>query len=298
MRTTKRFTPKVLARFEREGRGTGIYEDYLPWHRITRGDPSSRGRSHLLMWRSRLRELLSDGELVQQLFCTMLPDVDDALEQFPLALDTSAHPLSAYEPYVRRQDYPGVLALADQLGVRLATVSEGDARAPWRPTTDLLLITRAQGKRRQALALAFKPNREPLTTRKRQLLALEREYWLAREVPWLLITPDQYDSLVALTLRRIACWALADEEPMENRELACKCARSLPGHSLTTVLEAIQSHVGAMNTAQNSLWQAVWSGQLPVDLRRDWRPHEPLRIVSQLEFAALNPVASRRSGWN
>jgi hypothetical protein len=79
MRTTKRFTPKVIARFERQHRGEGTYADYIPWHRVSRGDPASSGRSHLLMWRDRLRELLSDGELVEQLFATMLPDLDDSL---------------------------------------------------------------------------------------------------------------------------------------------------------------------------------------------------------------------------
>ena len=63
MRTTKRFTPAVLDRFKREGRGTGIFQDYIPWHKVSRGDPASSGRSHLVIWRSRLRELLSDGEL-------------------------------------------------------------------------------------------------------------------------------------------------------------------------------------------------------------------------------------------
>lgn len=97
MRTTKRFTPKVLARFAREGRGTGIYEEYIPWHRVSRGDPASRGRSHLLEWKDRLRELLSDGELGAQLFAVMLPDLDDSLEQYRLEQEPSQHPLAAYQ---------------------------------------------------------------------------------------------------------------------------------------------------------------------------------------------------------
>ena len=84
MRTTKRFSPTVIARFLRQGRGEGIYEEYIPWHRVSRGDPASAGRSHLLMWRHRLRELLSDGELGEQLFATMLQNLDDSLEQFKL----------------------------------------------------------------------------------------------------------------------------------------------------------------------------------------------------------------------
>lgn len=81
MRTTKRFTPKVLARFKCQGRGTDTHQNYVPWHRVSCGDPASSGRSHLLMWRERLRELLLDGEHVAQLFATMLAYVDDVLEQ-------------------------------------------------------------------------------------------------------------------------------------------------------------------------------------------------------------------------
>jgi hypothetical protein len=118
MRTTKRFTPAVLARFERQGRGTGTYEDYSAWHQVTRGDPASRGRSHLLNWKGRLIHLLSDGELGEQLFATMLRDLDDSLEQHKLTLDDSPHPLLAYGAPVSDELFPGTLRLAEELGIR------------------------------------------------------------------------------------------------------------------------------------------------------------------------------------
>src|SRR5687768_17430801 len=96
MRTTKRFTPKVIARFDRQARGQGTYESYAPWHQVTRGDPASSGRSHLLNWRGRLRHYLSDGELGAHLFASMLPDLDDCLEQYPLTTEDAPHALAAY----------------------------------------------------------------------------------------------------------------------------------------------------------------------------------------------------------
>lgn len=95
MRTTKRFTPKVLARFKRQGRGSGTHDNYLPWHRVSRGDPASSGRSHLLMWRERLRELLSDGEHVEQLFASQLNNLEDCLSIFGEAGGRTIHSTSS-----------------------------------------------------------------------------------------------------------------------------------------------------------------------------------------------------------
>ena len=87
MRTEKRFTPKVLERFQREGRGTGTYTDYVPWHRVSRGDPSSKGRSHLIVWMDRQRELLSDHEWGGLNFAGLVPGLIDLAEQFPISQD-------------------------------------------------------------------------------------------------------------------------------------------------------------------------------------------------------------------
>lgn len=299
MRTTKRFTPKVLARFVREARGSGTYSDYIPWHRVSRGDPSSSGRSHLLMWRNRLRELLSDGELDKQLFASMLVGVglDDVLEQFPLSNDDSQHILLRYglQRDISLDKFPGTIGLAERLGIKHPKVREGGVTELWKPTTDFLLIFKSPSGSRQALAVAAKPNRS-LTIRQKQLLSLEREFWVVRGVPWLLITPDLYDLRVALTLRRIAPWALGKATDTDQKQLAAQVARESVGHTLTLVLERIASYLGNMDIAQRALWQCVWHGDLHIDLRRGWRP-SPLQFVSQEEFWTFNPIASRRSAW-
>ncbi len=297
MRTTKRFTPSVIERFIREGRCDGIYEDYIAWHKVSRGDPASAGRSHLLNWRNRLRDLLSDGELGQQLFASMLPDLDDSLEQYKLSADPSVHPLAAYGEGDLTTTFPGTLELAKELGIKHHKLNEKGQATPWYLSTDLVLVFKAATGKRHMLALAYKTNDWKKDARTCKSLKLEREYWLRRGVPWLLISPELSDFRVVLTLRRIACWALADEAPIELRRLATQIAVDHPFDSLTKVLQEIQASAGSMELAQNALWQAVWNGELPIDLTRGWRPHVPLKIVTPIQFAAFNPIASRRSAW-
>jgi hypothetical protein len=155
------------------------------------------------MWRTRLRELLSDGELGEQLFATMLNDLDDSLEQFKLSPEDTPHPLAAYGERDAATLFPGTDALAKRLGIKHPSVSDADETALWTATTDLLLVLKPLGGARRLLALAYKPRDWGKEKRTRQLLALEREFWLCREVEWLLITPDLYDARVVLTLRRI-----------------------------------------------------------------------------------------------
>lgn len=297
MRTTKRFTSNVLARFERQGRGTGTHEDYEPWHQVTRGDPSSLGRSHLLNWRGRLVHLLSDGELGAQLFVTMLPNLDDSLEQHKLTLDYSPHPLLAYHASGSQELFPGTLQLAEELGIRHPLVYGNNQSEHWVMTSDLVPVFLEPGQTRTMLALAFKPRGWDKRLRTKELLSLEREYWVRRRVPWLLITPDLYDQRVVLTLRRIACWAIAEPAPEEHRRFACDTALGNPFATITELLKLIEPYCHSMHGAQCALWQSVWFGDLPVRLSRGWRPHLPLEHISAEAFIEQNPVAARRSSW-
>lgn len=297
MRTTKRFTPSVLARFSRQGRGQGVHEAYIGWHRVSRGDPASSGRSHLMNWLGRLRDLLSDGELGEQLFATMLPDLDDSMEQFKLSVEDDVHPLAAYGERDPVRLYPGTEQLARRLGIKHPSVSDAHETVLWIPSTDLVLVFKIASGPRLMLALAFKPKDWQIKKRTRELLNLEREFWACRGVPWLLITPDLFEPQALMTLRRSACWALGDPAPPAHRHLACEIACANPFDSLTQILKQISASVGSIELAQRALWQAVWSGELPIDLRRGWRPHLPLTHISPEAFWNQNPIASRRTAW-
>jgi len=70
----------------------------------------------------------------------------------------------------------------------------------------------------------------------------------------------------------------------------------LEGASLTEVLIKISNELSVeLMDAQRIFWQAIWKGELPVDLRRGWRPEEPVCLISHEEFKDLNPIASGRT---
>lgn len=296
MRTTKRFTPTVLERFARQGRGEGTYANYQAWHQVTRGDPSSRGRSHITNFRERQFDLLSDKEMHSFLFSSMLPNLDDIRVQFPLSLEENSHELAAYDIRYRSRQ-PGTLEIAKQLNIRHPICADKGKSKNWKPTTDLLLtLLKADGSR-SLLAIACKPDRKPPSKRTRQLLDLERTYWLARSVEWLFITPAEYDESTSNTLRRIQPYCLGEQMSHQYRQLARNIALAFHGMSYNTLVSTLATEIGDTLLAQQALWQAVFYGELPVDLKRGWRPHLPLDLLTRADFSALNPVASRRSAW-
>lgn len=299
MRTEKKFSPKVLARFLKEGRGLGTYSDYIPWHRVSRSDPSSCGRSHLLLWRDRQRELLSDGEWTGLNFASMLPNLVDLVEQFPINQKDAAHELSRWQVGIGGRVYPGTMTLAQQMGIKHPVVTDSDGTAIWTSTTDLLLVLRTpKSTKMTLLGVSCKPN-DTLTPRVKELLLLEKTYWQVRGVEWLLITPELYDKRVGLTLKIASAWGLAQPASATEINIATHVVRSMPFHSYSDVIGRLTQIFGGSEQhvylGQRALWQAVWQGQLPLDLRRHWRPHLPLTLLPMTDFLALNPIASRRS---
>lgn len=297
MRTTKRFTPGVLERFRRDRRGQGVMGDYIPWHRVSRSDPSSLGRSHLIQGNHRQNELLSDYEWVALMFILMLPNRVDVREQFPLSLESSDHELSHYIAGACDRLYLGTLEVAQALQLKHPVTSEAGTSAPWIMTTDFLVALRNENGGVELLAVAIKPEGEMEKKRKRRLLSIEREYWEMRGVPWLLVTPQLYDKDVALNLRMQMPWMTGEPSTAEDRRLAADVVRSAPGRSLTFVLQKLETLIGSMDRAQRALWQAVFKGEIPMNLRRGWRPHQPIHLLSMDDFMAQNPIALRRSSW-
>lgn len=295
MRTQKRFTPKLLANFAAQGRGTGTFEDHIPWHRVGRSDPGSRGRSHLAFWRGRLRELLSDQEFNALLFATMLLDLLDAREQVKLSREDAPHEMHAYDVRAPRGLFPGTLSICRMLGLRHPRVHGHGQSCDWDMTTDQVLL-RANGYHKGLHAVSVKAGSE-FNKRERELLRIEHAYWTARTVPWLLITPQLYEASVGETLCRIAPWGLDLEVPTSDREIAVSIAKRCVGQSLTFTLNAIATRLESSHATSCAFWQSVWLGELPLDLRRGWRPHLPIQLLRPEEFATLNPVASGRSAW-
>ncbi len=256
------------------------------------------GRSHLMMWKDRQRELLSDGEWVGSLFATMLTTLEDLREQLKLSLDNAAHELGDYDARFMGQICPGTKSIAKKLGIKHPRVNGEGQSEDWVMTTDQVLLLQNLDVSKKLLAVSYKPNYEALTKRERQLLSIEAAYWAARSVQWILITSDLFEESVGITLRRTAPWGLGEPVSTAAVRVAVSTTEKLLGHTFTFTLDALTLQLGDVDLAQRAFWQAVWCGSLPVDLRRGWRPHLPIELLDPAGFAALNPVASRRSSWN
>lgn len=298
MRRGVRFTPTKLRQWQEAERGTGVHADYIPWHRVSRADPASRGRSRIVNWHQtgRTHHFLSDLEFVAFCFTTMLPGVVDVREQFPLDRQECTTELAGYYSAARGQSAPGTIELADRLGIRHPVVRLNGDKEPWIATTDLLVALRNASGRPELLAIAVKGDGS-LTARQRELLMLERAYWSARGVAWLLLKPSLYLSSVANSLVTSAPWAINSR--CTNPDYMVRCAElgsSLDGRNLTQALQLVQSRLHlAADDAPFVFWQAIWAGLLPIDFRRSNWPSAPIQVIDQVAFRELNPIASRRS---
>lgn len=300
MRNGQRFTPARLRRWLDKGRGTGTGAEYEPWHQVTRDDPSSRGRSHILNWRfGRLHHLLSDQELVAFGFASMLPGLVDLREQFPLALESDSHELTAYQTLHDARALPGTLRVAEELGLKHPVVRREQDRQDWVMSTDLLvtMVNMVGGK--ELLAVSVKDSSDSLGDRKRQLLQIEREYWRKREVYWLLLTPSLYCPVVANNVRIGMPWTVGQAiVTSELISVVPGISHDLNGRTFADCIRRLSQVMGTdQQMALCVMWQSIWSGALPIDLSRSLRPDTSIQLLSSEAFWRQNPIVSRRTAW-
>lgn len=303
MRKSRLFTPERLARWYEQGRGHGTLASYVPWHQVTRDDPGSIGRSHIVAWQrfDRLFHLLSDLELVGLAFVSMLTDLEDLREQFPLATKHAEHELLAYRSSGMPESLPrspGSLAVASVMKIAHPQVRGKLGNAPWVLTSDLLITRR--GSNRQLLAVSLKYDEKSLTSRQRDLLRLECEYWRQRDVPWLFITPRLFHPNVARSVREGVAWTV-DQLPVPpwTLQFCSTHARSWHMSSKQQVIRDIADKLRiGTHDAQRVFWQSIWSGALPIDLTWASRVSDPVKILEPDAFWEQNPIVSGRSAWN
>ncbi|WP_346344138.1 TnsA endonuclease N-terminal domain-containing protein [Magnetospirillum sulfuroxidans] len=150
----------LIARYLKEGRGTGLGADYKPWLKIY--DVPSLGRSHRLrgIKTGRVHHFLSDIEVSLFYLLDWHDAVLDIREQFPL-------------------DREETQAIAERAGIKYPVDSQ--TRVPLVQTTDFLVDYVVAGEHRR-IAYAVKPVEALSEKRKAELLELERLYWLARGI--------------------------------------------------------------------------------------------------------------------
>ena len=298
MRKGIRFTPARLEKWRAAGRGTGTGSEYQPWHQVTRSDPGSRGRSHLIYWRfGRLHHFLSDQELVAFGFASMLPNLVDLREQFPLVYDEHVVELASYSVDRLNQTTPGTSAIAEALGLRHPVVRAGGVTLPWVMSTDILLTLSMPNGRQELLAISVKHDDELANVRTCELLQIERDYWRQQGVYWLLLTPKLYAPEVANTIRIAMPWTIGQPDvPAEWVDACSSIGQELNGMTLTLALALLSHRLNlAAGEAQRVLWQTIWSGRLPIDLCRNARSSAQIEVIPEELFWAQNPISARRT---
>lgn len=300
MRKGQRFTPVRLRRWQESGRGTGALGDYQPWHQVTRADPSSRGRSHLVNGHyDRLHHLLSDAELEAFGFATMLPALDDLREQFRLPTeDGIAQDEIRHQP-ISAGWSEGTLSIARCLGFKHPVLRKGDDSEPWVMTTDLVLRLMMPNGAPELLAVSVKLSSELANARTLELLAIEREYWRRRGAQWLLLTEQLYEKSAGHAIRAGLLWSLGQPRATQRHlELCAGLKSELAGRTLQQALDCIQERIGVDHgTAQSILWQSVWRGGTPIDLTKPIRAAFTLEMLTPASFWQQNPIAARRTAW-
>ena len=291
MRKGARFTAKKLQRWKQAGRGLGTEKDYIPWHQVTRGDPSSRGRSHIqrsALAGGRQQHLLSDGELIALMLVWALPDVHDVLEQFPLNLEYGPELLSRYHIDFDSESYPGSLEICRRLALKHPRVLDGDHMVErWVMTTDLVVVRHAP--KWQCIAISVKPD-EQISRRAAELLKIEAGYWQAQNTPWVLLCMNQLSRKRRNAIMAISGLVLPNPPP--ELILRHNILDALGNPSSVTLNQALIKISAALDvdglSASRLFWQCVWLGDIPLSFECGFGRGGFLRLEEKAEFIEAN----------
>lgn len=295
----KKFTFEIVEQWAQEGnRGVGEYGDYQPWHKISRSDPSSRGRSHLTYCprTDRMRHQLSDGEQTVLSFCLMVPGCVDIREQFKLERHEHYCGLSKYDIKNNFFIDKGTVEIANDLKVQHPIVNGKSGVGKWVMTSDFVLTIQTN-ETFKIIAIAYKYQKELIKKRTREKLRIEKTYWELEHADWLLITEQKYSKLVGETAKRVLPWIL---HPVQvSTDIKQKCAllkNQIDGKTYRQAILIISKELLiSEDDSPIVFWQTVWSGLLYLDLKIMKFPSETLQFLSENDFWSQNPIVARRS---
>lgn len=165
-----------IKRYIKEGRGKGRGKEYMPW--LTVQDVPSKGRvTRAPGWKTnRIHHLLSDNETRPFYLFEWFDNVVDIREQFPLL-----------ERDVTQE-------IARDMGVKHPV--DSSTQTPLVLTTDFLISALFGGKVID-VALAVKPSEKLNELRVIEKLEIERRYWAAKGIHWLIVTEKDVPLVLA-----------------------------------------------------------------------------------------------------
>ncbi|MBY7008391.1 heteromeric transposase endonuclease subunit TnsA [Clostridium botulinum] len=172
----KRDRKKDFEKLIKEGRGTGIGKEYIPWIRIQ--DVASLGRVTRVkgIKTGRQHELLSDMERNFFYMLEFSNDVIDIREQYPLL------------PIEDTMD------IAMELGV--IHPKDPKTNEPIVMTTDFLITKNNNGEYVE-IARTIKSKDDLLNKRILEKFEIERFYWKRKEMDWGIVTENEIDKIIA-----------------------------------------------------------------------------------------------------
>ncbi|MDY0190835.1 MAG: TnsA endonuclease N-terminal domain-containing protein [Desulfuromonas sp.] len=150
----------------KEGRGSGRGKDYLPW--LTVRDLPSSGRSHRIFGHKsqRTHHLFSDLELAVFFYLEFEEDTVEIREQFPLRLEETR--ALAEKSGIAHPSYQGALQIM---------------------SSDFLVNTNSVAIPKFALQAKYSDALQDQRTIEK--LEIERRYWQAKGIPWMIITEQE-----------------------------------------------------------------------------------------------------------
>ena len=289
MKTVSRFSAETQERWTRIGRGEGVGCEYKPWHQVTRGDPASRGRSHIQTHgiTGRQQHYLSDAELIAAMCVWRLQGVRDVLEQLPLALQYAPSILTRYDDSKTYRICPGTRTIAEQLGIRHPKVRRrAGGQDDWVMSTDQCAIVQtAEGICATAISVKASSN---LTERENQKLAVEQRYWEIRGHRWLLFTTEPIPYATRQSIMSIVGYVLPYSRP--TNELSRTVAELVIASGSVDIRGAVEVSSRHFKVprglAISMVWQTIWLGLLSVDL---------VQAASRGKFLYVDPTLQ---GWD
>ncbi|WP_407271810.1 TnsA endonuclease N-terminal domain-containing protein [Radiobacillus sp. PE A8.2] len=163
------WTEKKIAKYIKEGRGSGEFSSYHPW--LTIQDVRSDGRSHRIKGNktNRVHHFFSDLERNYFYLLEWADDVIDIREQFPLE---------------REETY----AIAEEKGIKHPV--DPKTGTPIVLTTDFMVTRKIDGNI-EYVARTVKPNQLLNDERTIEKFEIEREYWERKGIDWGIVTEKE-----------------------------------------------------------------------------------------------------------
>ncbi|MCT4605725.1 MAG: TnsA endonuclease N-terminal domain-containing protein [Marinisporobacter sp.] len=170
------FTEEKKNKLIKEGRGSGIGSEYIPW--ITIQDVSSKGRSTRLkgIKTNRQHEFLSDMERDYFYILEYLDDVIDIREQYPLL------PIEE------------TILIAQELGIKHP--QDPRTKEPIVMTTDFV-ITIKEKNGNIDVARTIKSYDDLMNNRVLEKFEIEKRYWKKHDIDWGVVTEKEINKVFA-----------------------------------------------------------------------------------------------------